>query len=122
MSKIAPSAADAAADKSAQDHPLLLLALRCEREEPTYALDVAIKAAVIGGGGMPKPYCTSLDAAVTLEDAYFVISVCAQKGTPTLVAWIDSESGVVFKAKAATEPMARCAAALRARAAMENAR
>ncbi len=64
-------------------------------------------------------YTTSLDAAVTLELPGFFVTVVAGKGQPCAVGWLDAESGVQFNAEAPTEPMARCAAALRARAATQ---
>ena len=97
---------------------LLELAERCEREEPSRELDAAIKAALLGGGGMPKPYGSSLDAAVTLLPARSWYPVAlgydGEDYHFALTLGIGGDDFVVGVAN--TEPMARCAAALRARA------
>lgn len=95
---------------------LLELADRCEREEPSRALDAAIKAAVIGGGGMPKPYTTSLDAAASLAPEHWYVAeihfdIDGWNATLSLGLAGDTVSGN----NAPTEAMARVAAALRAR-------
>lgn len=102
---------------------LMALAERCERESATWELERKIAEAV--NWYRPHPdhtrsitetprFCTSLDAAVTLEVAGFLVTVVAGKGQPCAVGFLDVESGVQINAEASTEPMARCAAALRA--------
>jgi hypothetical protein len=98
---------------------LLALADRCEREGPSRKLDLAIAAALNGGRYIPyaKPYTTSLDAAVTLvPEGWRPTDLCwdsdmCRFGLFTTTGWRHAY-GV-----AQTEPMARCAASLRARAA-----
>lgn len=115
---------------------LLALAERCENEGPDVSLDAAIECAInpvarrIGAGSIiqiglharfPKPFTSSLDAAMTLEPAD-AQEVCVRKypngGMYVRITLADgrpvySESLL----RSTTEPMARCAAALRARAA-----
>jgi hypothetical protein len=142
---------------------LFALAERCEREEPSRELDLAISAAVDyrgafqpiypgesyrwGAGGdeidllsktgkrigvldpqqfVPR-YTTSLDAAVTLvpagDDVFWRAGHDGEGPDPglffaeVLVCRL-AKPFTGFRARARTEPMARVAAALRARAAM----
>jgi hypothetical protein len=114
---------------------LLTLAERCEREEPSDALDWAIAQATTPPGvrgWYQKPYTTSLDAAVTLvpEDwnwtveryCFDAVMPYREPGAKASV-WRDSRNPRerFFYIEAKTPALALCAAALRARAAMEHA-
>lgn len=117
--------------RSASEAPadvLLALAERCEREEPSYALDCQIehlcapeRAHFIGNA---KPYTTSLDAAVTLVPEWHRWSV--ETGTMcsavvhNLEALFPGDRTKVTGRSARPAP-ALCAAALRARAAVAEA-
>ena len=100
---------------------LLKLAERCEREEPSFALERQIMYAVYSvppqhpiEGDKPKPYTTSLDAAVTLvPDDCEQWAVATKKNMPRpIVAQVNEGSWYA----GATPALALCAAALRARA------
>ncbi len=133
----------------AQDLPARLLALladRCEREEPSRALDAEIAVACrIGSDKVDKdhwsyrnfptwlprddgrveagmhwatlPYTTSLDAAVTLRPEGFAWSVAHDQ---TATADVNQWGEISVRGVAKTAPMAICAAALRARAAVQS--
>ena len=104
---------------------LLELADRCEREEGSRALDAAIKYAVgiKPRGGMPKPYTTSLDAAAALKPRHWYVADINQTidgWNCTLTQGIADPLYWAEGSNAPTEAMARCAAALRARAAVSH--
>lgn len=121
------------------------LAARCEKEEPSLELDEAIAAAVAGAIlerqkdgraayhrddswvsiGAIKPCTSSLDAAVTLvpEDCGIEIQRYWMKKPGVWwsvgLAWgLGTRSERVMVMDVATAPLAICAAALRARAAL----
>lgn len=83
--------------------------------------DGRVEAQPNGVHWAPVPFSASLDAAVTLELPGFYVTVVSGQGQPCAACWLDAESGVQFNGEAKSEPMARCAAALRARAAIAKA-
>lgn len=116
------------------DEKLLLeLAERCEKEEPTFALDVAIALAAGGydpasattghisegivwrgnAGFKPPPYTTSLDAAVTLVPEGWHWAAGTNRLAHVYGGAIQRSSRAVM----ASVPLALCAASLRAMAA-----
>ena len=97
---------------------LLALADRCEREEPSRKLDVSISDALgyAHDGSLPF-YTTSLDAAVTLVPEGFIWRVSGSS-EGRFFASLHPAARDAVTGQAKTEPMARCAAALRARAAV----
>lgn len=111
---------------------LLELADRCEREEASRELDCAVAKATGWSfnnrhaifcwrdpGGKYQTdfpyYTTSLDAAVTLVPEGWRLSTCLQRIHGGCLVAFD-RPGHYCRAEAPTEPQARCAAALRARA------
>lgn len=95
------------------------LARRCEREQPSPALDRAIFAAVGGMVGEIVPaFTTSLDAAVTLvpEDCWWE-GAFSDHSTTAEIHHHEHYDEIGRGAGAHTAAMALCAAALRARAA-----
>lgn len=139
MSNTTPSGASGSAP-SAGD-VLLALADRCEREDARYILECDIATAVgwrqedaggfvywytpeglCGLGIHPPRYTTSLDAARALVPKPHTILHAMYMPDQDL--WVAGVTVLVQgreyaeKAHAKTEPMARCAAALRARAAL----
>ncbi len=105
------------------------LAMRCESEAPSFDLDQAIAEAVAGHEVTPPflRFGTSLDAAVTLQPEWWRLvhleQYLARTGDwgVTLKAYNPASADNAYvSALAKTEPMARCAAALRARAALEG--
>jgi hypothetical protein len=130
MNKDLGVAAVAAPLTSKRDQ-LLQLADRCEREEPSRALDAAIENVLTGGSPAdlsyiladvetttrPPAYTTSLDAAVTLVRkrwGHVLRDIPGIMPTATVVSGFLGDS---IDATARTLPLALCAAALRARAA-----
>lgn len=119
---------------------LLALADRCEREEPTYALDIAIELAITPGAvertwdnhvkvqtdkraWNPPNYTTSLDAAVTLEPKDAQIMVTRMGDGVWRVTYLGRpDINLIGGQKAPTEAQARVAMALRARAAIAKVR
>ncbi len=109
---------------------LLALAERCEREEPSKLLDCDIERAISGLGpdagirmDWTADYTTSLDAAVTLVPEGWRTANIAQ-GPIKYPSWACELFGAIegiAHGYAKTEVMARCAAALRARAAVAEA-
>ncbi len=117
---------------------LLDLADRCEREEASWDLSVAIELAIVAGTRRftgkgpfcvetadqrrynPPAYASSLDAAVTLvpEGASWNVQMYRGSGD-AMVVYEDNEDrpDLDAEASAATPALALCAAALRARAA-----
>lgn len=103
---------------------LRALADRCEREEASLLLDYDIHHAMAArkAESIPSSYTTSLDAVVTLEpkDAQEIVVRTYPNGRAYVR--ITTKSGKVVYCegldKPITEPMARCAAALRARLAL----
>lgn len=92
---------------------LLALAERCEKEEPSFAMECAIAEAIGAYSTPPRNYTVSLDAAVTLVP---VETWKAEQGDEAGYAVV--ECGPVFVVSAKTPALALCAAALRARAAL----
>ncbi|MBL8582820.1 MAG: hypothetical protein JNL61_11415 [Rhizobiaceae bacterium] len=119
---------------------LLELARRCESERPTYALDVAIWEAVEGvpahvvgkpfkAGNPPRithlpipNYTRSRDAAATLAPEGWIVSDICQTYTEGrewhVALWKCGAVETQVYGDAKTEPAARVAAALKARAAL----
>ena len=98
---------------------LPILAGWCELAEPSAALDATIKAAVIGGGGMPKRYTTSLDAAVTLVPEGWLLHSMRQGDPASLKSFPNCAEAGPHRGTGKTLALAICAAALKARAAKE---
>lgn len=122
---------------------LLALAERCEREEPSRELDQSIAKTIgfrpswhgddgetrfyapgTGEGSCSRialPYTTSRDAAATLEPAD-ALEVCVRRYPRGMYVRITLANGDPVYCEGLrskiTEPMARCAAALRAKAAI----
>jgi hypothetical protein len=104
---------------------LHMLADRCEREEPSHNLNCSIGCAVDAEPGvMPPAYTTSLDAAVRPEgdDVFWRSGHDGEGPDPSLfkAEVLLSDHARVFIGRARTEPMARRAAELRARAALSQ--
>ena len=106
---------------------LLALADRCEREEPSSPLNVAICFAIFGDdkSKWPTPpllrqFTTSLDAAVTLVPERWdtIVAVMLTTRDPAAARVFKGAMYPSFNGEAKTEAMARCAAALRARASL----
>lgn len=106
---------------------LLQLAERCEREEPSRHLDFLIRYRALGVPMTDTEACplftTSLDAAVTLcpPDHYLDLHDWTWDEEPSWCASLCSKSANVtmrWSHKAKTGPLAICATALRARAAI----
>lgn len=113
------------------------LADRCEREEPSWDLSIDIELALHSGSTYsalegvavyvngrhynPPAYTTSIDAAATLEpkDAQEIVVRVYPNGRAYVRVTTKRGKVVYCDAldKMVTEPMARCAAALRAMAA-----
>ncbi len=127
---------DLGSDAAASPNPpaaelLEALAARCEREEPTWQLDDAIAQAALGlppcGTAGPRPYTSSLDAAITLVPEGFVWGVETFCGSAArVIGPEDEKEGSVpqgysdtFGVK--TAAAALCAASLRGRAALVKA-
>jgi len=96
------------------------LAARCEREVATWQLDDAIAQAAFGlppcGTAGPRPYTFSIDAAVTLVPEGFAWGV--ERHVDNVLPWAYCHEGDGSNHVAKTPPLALCAAALRARAAL----
>lgn len=97
------------------------LARRCESEEPSWQLDIAIGEAVFGvkygTAGAPR-FSSSLDAAVSLVPSEHKDHWGVAQAGPDCVAHVGNQEN---EGPAKTPALALCAAALRARAAMEAA-
>lgn len=107
---------------------LLALADRCEREQPSNDLEMEIDRAITGLKRIgtfeeyePPCYTTSLDAAARLAPSAWRVYEIHQLG-PTEHFHVGMITGMPAtrdaRGNAKTEAMARCAAALRARAAL----
>jgi hypothetical protein len=115
-------------DAVAKAEELKALADRCERESPSYALDCKIehlcepeRAKQIGNA---RPYTTSLDATVRPDgaDVFWRSGHDGEGPDPSLFRAdvLLSDHARLFVGRARTEPMARRAAELRARAALSQ--
>jgi hypothetical protein len=105
----------------AENQVLLALADRCEREGPSIDLDADIWWALFPDAEPTKwpAYTSSLDAAVTLvpEGAYLAGVRQINQTLFWAIIGFEADAETEWQGEAKTEPMARCAASLRARAA-----
>jgi hypothetical protein len=104
----------------AEKQVLLALADRCEREGPSRELDAEVWHACNRPDGAWAPaYTSSLDAAVTLvpEGAYLAGVRQINQTLFWAIIGFEADAETEWQGEAKTEPMARCAASLRARAA-----
>lgn len=103
---------------------LLSLAERCEQEGPSRELDFQIDAhatPVHSNNEAPiLRYTTSLDAAVGLIPETFEWAIRTIEGPFRGSVWRHDPYFCAIEADARTAALALCAAALRARAALEN--